>query len=196
VLLAVTFRPGHTDRVTSESRTDPQRRDPIHIAPYDPDWPVRFEQQRQRVASALRPWCVGPVEHIGSTSVPGLAAKPIIDMLARIPDYDTEDIVAAMSGIGWVHAEEPGDESSRKWSFCFPGISWRTHHLHVFEAASPRWPSLLTFRDHLRDHPGDAAAYGRIKAALAAADAVDRPRYRAGKAPFIEGLLEQRKPAP
>ncbi|WP_250006991.1 GrpB family protein [Actinoplanes sp. M2I2] len=62
------------------------------------------------------------------------------------------------------------------------------HHLHVFEDASDRWPRLPAFRDHLRTHPDDAAAYARLKHTLAAADAHDRPRYRAGKAPFIERL--------
>jgi GrpB-like predicted nucleotidyltransferase (UPF0157 family) len=104
--------------VTSDSHIDQPRRDPIHIVLYDQNWPVAFEQQRSRVESALRPWLVGPVEHIGSTSVPGLAAKPIIDMLARIPGYQTGDVVGAMAGIGWKHAPEPGDGLSRKWSFC------------------------------------------------------------------------------
>jgi GrpB-like predicted nucleotidyltransferase (UPF0157 family) len=170
------------------------RRDLIKIIPYDDNWPAAFQQQRPRVEAALRPWLVGPVEHIGSTSVPGLAAKPIIDMLARIPDYAVDEVIGAMSGIGWVHAPEPGDDQDRKWSFCFPDIGWRTHHLHIFESASVRWPSLLTFRDHLRSHPEDAAEYGRIKLALAAVDAHDRPRYRQGKAPFIEELL--RRPTP
>jgi GrpB-like predicted nucleotidyltransferase (UPF0157 family) len=177
--------------VTNQSRINQQRRDPIEIVPYGPGWPAAFDQQRLRVESALCPWLVGPVEHIGSTSVPGLAAKPIIDMLARIPDYHTVDIVEAMSSIGWTHAPEPGDERSRKWSFCFPDIGWRTHHLHIFEAAPENWQFLLTFRDHLRSHPDDAAEYGRIKKALAAVDAHDRPRYRAGKAPFIEELLHR-----
>jgi GrpB-like predicted nucleotidyltransferase (UPF0157 family) len=181
--------------VTNQSGTDRQRRDPIHIVAYDPDWPAAFEQQRSRVEPVLRPWLVGPVEHIGSTSVPGLAAKPIIDMLARTPDHRIGDIVGAMSSIGWQHAPEPGDNQSRKWSFCFPDISWRTHHLHIFEAAPNNWQSLLTFRDHLRRHPEAAAEYGRIKEALATANAHDRPRYRAGKAPFIEQLLRQLNPS-
>jgi len=181
--------------VTNPSGTDRQRRDPIHIVSYDPGWPAAFEQQRSRVESALRPWLVGPVEHIGSTSVPGLAAKPIIDMLARVPDYGTGDIVGAMSSIAWTHAPEAGDEQSRKWSFCFPDIGRRTHHLHIFEAAAENWQSLLTFRDYLRRHPDAAVEYGRIKEALAAADAHDRPRYRAGKAPFIEELLGQLNPS-
>ena len=166
-----------------------KRQDPIKVISYDDSWPAAFEEQRSRVESALRPWLVGSVEHIGSTSVPGLAAKPIIDMLARVPDYGVAGLVDAMAGIGWVHAPEPGDGQSRKWSFCYPGIGWRTHHLHIFETTSVRWPMLLTFRDHLRSNPEDAAEYGRIKASLAAADAHDRPRYRAGKAPFIERTL-------
>jgi GrpB-like predicted nucleotidyltransferase (UPF0157 family) len=112
-------------------------------------------------------------------------------MLARVPDHRIGDFVAAMAVIGWTHAPEPGDEQSRKWSFAFPDIAWRTHHLHIFEAAPENWQFLLDFRDHLRTHAGDAAEYGRIKAALAEADAHDRPRYRAGKAPFIEQILRQ-----
>jgi GrpB-like predicted nucleotidyltransferase (UPF0157 family) len=182
--------------VADQSHVDQQRRDPIHIVAYDPNWPIAFERERARVETALSPWLVGPVEHIGSTSVPGLAAKPIIDMLARIPDHDAGDVVAAMSGIGWTYAPEPGDEASRKWSFCFPDIGWRTHHLHIFEADPVNWQFLPAFRDHLRTHPDDAAEYGRIKTALAAADARDRPRYRAGKAPFIEELLRHVDPTP
>ena len=178
--------------MTDTHPVDRRRQDPIEIVPYDSGWPAAFDEQRSRVESALRPWLVGPVEHIGSTAIPGVAAKPIIDMLARVPDHrDTEGIVEAMAHIGWAHAPEPGDERARKWSFCFPDIAWRTHHLHIFEAGSGNWPCLLTFRDHLRTHPADAAAYGRLKMVLAAADARDRPGYRAGKAPFIEKLLER-----
>jgi GrpB-like predicted nucleotidyltransferase (UPF0157 family) len=158
---------------------------------YDEGWPAAFEAQRGRVEVALRPWLVAPVEHIGSTAVRGLDAKPIIDMLAVIPDYGVDGLVAAMGRIGWVHAPEPGDDHGRKWSFCFPGVAWRSHHLHVFEARSEGWPGLLAFRDHLRNHPDDAAAYARIKRELAAADPVDRPRYRSGKAPFITGVLRR-----
>ena len=94
--------------MTQVSRSEPQRRDPIKIIPYDDDWAAAFQQQRPRVESALRPWLVGPVEHIGSTSVPDLAAKPIIDVLARISDYDVGDVIRAMSGIGWTYAPRTG----------------------------------------------------------------------------------------
>lgn len=177
--------------MANESHIDQQRQDPIKIVPYDSAWPAAFKQQRSRVEAVLQPWIVGPVEHIGSTSIPGMAAKPIIDMLARVPDYQhTAGLAEAMASIGWIHAPEPGDEQARKWSFCFPDIGWRTHHLHILESPN-NWQSLLTFRDHMRTHPEDAAEYGRLKTLLAAADAHDRPRYRAAKAPFIRDLLKR-----
>lgn len=181
--------------MTNEPHLD-RRRDPIKVVPYDTGWPAAFEQQRSRVEAALAPWLVGPIEHIGSTSIPGMAAKPIIDMLARVPDCQrTAGIVEAMASVGWTHAPEPGDEPARKWSFCFPDIGWRTHHLHIFESDPGNWQSLITFRDHMRTHPDDAAEYERLKTLLAGADAHDRTRYRAGKAPFITDLLKRLGPA-
>jgi GrpB-like predicted nucleotidyltransferase (UPF0157 family) len=170
--------------------------DRLAIVPYDSRWPAAFAEQSERVAGALAAYLVGPVEHIGSTSVPGLPAKPIIDMLARVRAY-TVDIVPALAGIGWVHAPEPGDAAERKLSFCYPDAAYRSHHLHVVEHGSAGWPTWLAFRDHLRAHPADAAAYGALKAELAQADDTDRPKYRAGKAPFIEAVLSAaRSPSP
>jgi GrpB-like predicted nucleotidyltransferase (UPF0157 family) len=170
----------------------PQRRDSIKIVPYSESWPLAFEEQRERVERVLRPWLRRPIEHIGSTSVPGLAAKSIIDMLACFEEYSHgAEAFAAMSRIGWIHAAEPDNQANRKWSFCFPSIELRTHHLHIFEVRDPFVSQLLAFRAHLRSHPDEAAEYARIKAALAAADSHDRPRYRMGKAPFIEGVLER-----
>jgi GrpB-like predicted nucleotidyltransferase (UPF0157 family) len=175
--------------------TSGERRDPIRMVPHDPAWAAGFERERIRVAAALAPWLVGPVEHVGSTAVPGLPAKSIIDMMARIADHDQgAEARAALAGIGWVHAPEPGDDVRRKWSFCFPEPGWRTHHLHVYESGDPIPRSLTVFRDHLRANPADAAEYGRVKTALAAADAHDRSRYRAGKAPFIQGILARISP--
>jgi GrpB-like predicted nucleotidyltransferase (UPF0157 family) len=165
------------------------RQDKIRIVAYDASWPGLFEQQRSRLAEVLEPWLIGPIEHLGSTAVPGLAAKPIIDMLARVDDFEALDIIPAMRSIGWVHAPEPADAEQRRWSFCYPSIELRSHHLHVVEQRSAGWPTWLAFRDHLRSHPELAREYGRIKAELADLDCDDRPAYRAGKAPFIEAVL-------
>lgn len=165
------------------------RRDPIVISPYDPQWPRDFETERDRVTSALQPWLVRPLEHIGSTSIPGMPAKPIIDMLAVVGNVD--DLPAAdraLAALAWVHAPEPGDDQRRVRSFCTPSIARRTHHLHVVEETSPGWRGTLAFRDYLRARPGLAAAYAALKRELAAqygGDPNRREAYRAGKAQFV-----------
>jgi GrpB-like predicted nucleotidyltransferase (UPF0157 family) len=168
------------------------RCDRINIVAYDPQWPLAFARERDRLEAGLDKWLAAPVEHIGSTAVPGLPAKPIIDMLALTQDRDSfQDALPAARELGWVHAPEPADEEDLEWSLCFPDIAYRSHHLHVLEHASPRWPLLLAFRDHLRRNPDLAADYGQIKLGLARHDNQDRVRYRAGKAPFIRHVLRQ-----
>lgn len=168
------------------------RLDRIKIVEYDARWPALFEEQRRRVEPVLRDYLVQPIEHIGSTAVPGLPAKAIIDMAAVVADYPS--CAAAfdqLAALGWVHAPEPGDEQARKWSLCYPSIERRSHHLHIFEAQADSLRTLLAFRDHLRANETDRAEYARIKRELAAADDEDRPAYRAGKAPFITELLRR-----
>lgn len=165
------------------------RRDPIVIAEYDSRWPRLFERERETLERALGPLLVRPIEHIGSTAVPGLAAKPIIDMCAVLADIDDVAVRAAsLSALGWVAAPEPGDVDERKRSYCTPSVDWRTHHVHVVEEASEGWRGWLAFRDHLRVHPGDAAAYANLKRSLAesATDPNDRSAYRLGKSGFIQ----------
>jgi len=168
------------------------RLDRIAIVEYDARWPRMFEEQRDRVEPVLRDWLVRPIEHLGSTAVPGLPAKAIIDMAAVVADYD--NVPAAfdeLTALGWLTAPEPGDAEARKWSLCFPSIERRSHHLHIVEENSAGWLTWLAFRDHLRTTPAGRDEYARIKRELAAADDEDRPAYRAGKAPFITRVLEQ-----
>jgi len=173
------------------------RRDPIPIVAYDPEWPSLFTRERDRLEPVLAPWLVEPIEHIGSTAVPGLPAKPIIDMVAPIADHAAfHSALPPLNELSWVHVPEPGDEAARKWSICFPDVAWRTHHLHVVEQRSPCWRDWLAFRDHLRTDPDAAAQYGRIKADLASRDDRDRTAYRTGKAPFIRGVLDQLRQPP
>ncbi len=165
------------------------RRDPILIQDYDSRWPQMFEQQRAVLDDVLGTWLTLPVAHIGSTSVPDLPAKAIIDMVAVVADYDVFDrAFEVLAGVGWVLAPEPGDEDSRKWSVCYPSVEHRSHHLHVVEHRSPRWRAWLLFRDYLRSHAADAKAYGELKARLAKDDSDDRVRYRASKAPAIDEI--------
>jgi GrpB-like predicted nucleotidyltransferase (UPF0157 family) len=137
-------------------------------------------------------WLTRPIEHIGSTAVPGLAAKPIVDMVAVVRDIDEASAaIDAVRDVGWVHAPEPNDSAGRRLSFCRPTIAWRTHHLHVVEENSQGWLGWLAFRDYLRAHPAAAEEYAELKQQLAkryGADPNERDAYRTGKADFVAAI--------
>jgi GrpB-like predicted nucleotidyltransferase (UPF0157 family) len=157
--------------------------------PYDPDWASSFERERVRLTPILQPYLVQPLEHIGSTSVPGLVAKPIIDMVAVVEDISP---VGAEEGslrrIGWLFAPEPTDETERRLSLCTPSRELRTHHLHVVEESFSGWRDWLAFRDYLRKNPDVAQEYGELKTRLSiehGANPNERDGYRAGKAGWV-----------
>src|SRR4051794_36060408 len=132
------------------------RLDPIKIVDYDVRWPALFEEQRRRVEPVLREYLVQPLEHIGSTAVPGLPAEAIIDMAAVVREYaECAAAFDALASIGWLTAPEPGDQEARKWSLCYPTVERRSHHLHIFEQGPGSLLTLLAFRDHLRADPAD-----------------------------------------
>ena len=168
------------------------RLDRVVIVDHSPQWVRSFESARSLVEPLLAEHLVRPVEHIGSTSVPGLPAKPIIDMLAVVDSYEAaERSLPALADVGWVMAPEPGDVEQREWSWCSPSIAHRTHHLHVVEESSTGWPAWLAFRDHLRTNAEDREAYAAVKRRLSVTDDVDRVAYRAGKVSFIASVLDR-----
>jgi GrpB-like predicted nucleotidyltransferase (UPF0157 family)/RimJ/RimL family protein N-acetyltransferase len=163
---------------------------PLEVVAYDPAWPLRFEEERARIAEALG--SRAPViEHIGSTSVPGLAAKPVIDVLLGLRSYPLDEAgVRALEGLGYEYRGEfgiPGRQFFRKGE---P----RSHHVHAVELGSDLWVSHLAFRDRLRDHPEDAARYASLKHELVSRYRDERGRYTEAKAPFIEELLQRAAP--
>lgn len=170
------------------------RLDPIVVRPHDPTWSERFTVERHRLEPVLHPWTVQRIEHIGSTAVPGLAAKPIIDMLAVVDDIDAADAATdALVGLGWHPAPEPDDADLRRRSWCTPDVATRTHHLHIVEKQSEQWRSWIAFRNILRTHPSAAMEYATLKRQLAeqfGSDPNDREAYRRGKTMFICQMLQ------
>jgi GrpB-like predicted nucleotidyltransferase (UPF0157 family) len=160
--------------------------------PYDPDWAFSFERERARLTPILQPFLVHPLEHMGSTSVPGLVAKPIIDMLAVVGDISpVVSVEGSLREIGWVFAPEPADEVERMLSFCTPSEQLRTHHLHIVEESFVSWRGWLAFRNYLRKNPGVALEYGELKTRLSVehgSDPNDRNAYRAGKADWVSAV--------
>jgi GrpB-like predicted nucleotidyltransferase (UPF0157 family) len=160
----------------------------VEIVPYDPAWPSRFEQERSLLKRALAPWLTGPVEHIGSTAVPGLIAKPVIDIMAAVESLAASaDAIAAAGDLGYVYY--PYRPDVMHW-FCKPSPALRTHHLHLVPFESRLWKERLAFRDHLRRDAAAAAEYAALKIELARQYAFDREAYTDAKGPFVRRVVD------
>jgi len=156
--------------------------DPVVIVEYNPSWPLRFAALAARAAAVLGSIPVA-IEHVGSTAVPGLAAKPIIDLDVIVAREDVARALERLAALGYVHQGDlglPGRESLR-----WPPDEER-HHLYVCTADTPALRDHIIFRDYLRAHPDVARAYGELKRALVAQGMPDREAYQAGKAEFID----------
>jgi GrpB-like predicted nucleotidyltransferase (UPF0157 family) len=163
------------------------------LSPYDPAWPARADTDRRELATLLGPWLTGDVEHIGSTSVPGLTAKPIVDLMAAAPDLDAT--VAAtgdrLAEAGWWYVPPALDGRPWRRFFVKPDATGtrRLAHLHVIAAGHPRYADQLTFRDALRADPALAARYAGLKQRLSAEHHDDREAYTEAKAGFVTEVL-------
>jgi GrpB-like predicted nucleotidyltransferase (UPF0157 family) len=159
----------------------------IEVVPYDPLWPQEFARACGEVIAALGPNVLA-VHHIGSTSIPGLHAKPVIDMLAVVADSAGVDKRAAeMQRLGYEAMGAFGIEGRRYFRRDDP-TGRRTHQLHVFEEGSPHVPRHLAFRDYMRAHPVSADAYGELKRALATEHPHDAAAYMDGKDAFVKEM--------
>lgn len=176
------------------------REDKIQMVPYDPSWAERFGEQADRLAVVLGNRLVQGIEHIGSTAVPGLCAKPIIDMLAVIDDVDAiRELTVELAAISWVRDPEPRDLPEERLSFCYPSRERRTHHLHVVSDRHPGWPGWVAFRDRLRRDDATREEYARLKRSLAMRfgdDPNERDRYRSGKAALITEITAEELQSP
>ena len=156
----------------------------IIIKEYDPGWPVLYEQERAAVQEALAPY-MNAIEHIGSTSVPGLAAKPIIDMAVDLHTYPLPaEAIKAMETLGYEHMGEYGVEGRQYFRKGNP----RTYHVHAYSPGNPEWAAHLLFRDYLRTHPEVARDYEQLKRELAARH-IDRTAYTEDKTSFVLSTL-------
>jgi GrpB-like predicted nucleotidyltransferase (UPF0157 family)/RimJ/RimL family protein N-acetyltransferase len=166
-------------------------RDAIEIVSYDPVWPSVFEDEARRLRAALGPLALR-IDHHGSTSVPGLAAKPIIDIQVSVAALQPFDAYGdPLRSAGYRHLPHADDEVC---PFFYRPDRWpHTHHVHVVRAGSDEERRTLVFRDYLRDHSDTAREYERLKAHLVAecggADAESREAYARGKTDFVERVV-------
>jgi GrpB-like predicted nucleotidyltransferase (UPF0157 family) len=157
----------------------------VVVVPYDPTWPERYEAEARALARVFGEALVA-IHHIGSTAVPGLPAKPIIDILPVVRAIRAVDRLRPdLEALGYECMGEfgiPGRRYLRK------GGDRRTHHVHVFQEGDPNVVRHLAFRDYLRAHPDEARRYGELKAELAARFPRDIEAYMDGKDAFVKAL--------
>ena len=164
-----------------ESRT-------VRVVAYDEDWPALFLAASQRLAAACRSLPIR-FEHVGSTGVPGLCAKPVLDILGGHPaGVSALDYVIPFERAGYIHR---GDRGIAGHQFFRRGQP-RAYHIHLVEEDGELWRQYVAFRDHLRADPSLARCYGELKEALAARFPHDRESYINGKSEFVREVLSRR----
>ncbi|MCY0902808.1 MAG: GrpB family protein [Firmicutes bacterium] len=165
----------------------------VVLQDYDPEWVRQFEVDRERIVGALGERAKR-VEHVGSTSILGMKAKPIIDIAVAVDSFSAvdDDAIVRLREIGYEFVpkvEFPGRRFFRRGTW---GAG--THHLHLYEDGSPSWENILLFRDHLREHPDKASEYMALKERLAQMTG-DRQTYTDLKGPFVESVVRQARVA-
>ncbi|HEX6490595.1 MAG TPA: GrpB family protein [Gaiellaceae bacterium] len=159
----------------------------IAVVPYDPNWPRRFEHERALLERLLAPWLQDGIHHVGSTAIPGLAAKPIIDMIAGVRELEeAQGAFAALEAAAYAYApHRPGIAHH----FAKPTARFPEYGLHLTEPGSDLWRERLAFRDALLRDRTSAAEYEALKLRLARAHPHDLEAYTAGKRAFIAAVL-------
>lgn len=184
--------------LTLEERIQRAVREVVAIAPYDSRWPELFRQEKQHLLSLLPNDLIGRIEHFGSTAVPGLAAKPIVDMLVEVKDLQATRarIAPVLEGEGYDYfwRATHGDDGPPFYAWFIKRDSAtgvRTHHIHMVEPDfTDHWERLL-FRDYLIEHPQVARNYESLKLRLASDYPNDRVAYTRGKTEFVVRVTEQ-----
>ncbi len=170
---------------------------PIYILDYDPVWAETFKRMAEVVRADLGDLMLS-IEHVGSTSVPGLAAKPIIDLDVVVAEQDVPLVIEKLQKLGYIHRGNrgiEGREAFEREGLDVPrdgkGTLWMVHHLYVVTPDSPELRKHLAFRDYLRSHPEAMQEYGRLKRELATRFSHARVAYTDAKTEFIASIMAQ-----
>ncbi len=161
----------------------------VALVPYNPNWPALFEAEREQIAAALGDRVV-EIHHIGSTAIPGLAAKPVIDIMLVVPKLDDAiDCIAPLHDLGYAFIDYPQNTERRFFRKGQP----RTHHVHIVAQGNAELRDHLAFRDALRSNPEWRNQYAALKYALAERHRNDRAQYSESKTEFVRKVLSATK---
>jgi GrpB-like predicted nucleotidyltransferase (UPF0157 family) len=177
-----------------EQRIEEAIREEISIVPYNPEWPRLFDIEAENLRRRFPEPLINRIEHFGSTAVPGLAAKPIVDILVEVSSLEetTRLIVPVLESDGYDYFWRTDVSPSYAWFIKRNSKRERTHHIHMVEADSKLWERLF-FRDYLREFPNEAKRYEELKLYLSDKYKNDRVAYTNGKTEFVVALTERAK---
>lgn len=166
----------------------------LQLVPYREEWPRLYEQEAEGIRTAIGAHILD-IQHVGSTAIPGMIAKPILDIAIAVESFEAAAVcIAPLEALGYRYRGENGIPRRhyfvRGYPMGSPAGGPRTHHVHMVEIASTGWKDLLSFRDALRADPALAREYAELKLRLAAKHANDRSAYQDGKADFIRKVQE------
>lgn len=162
-----------------------KRKQIIEVVPYDPKWPKRFQDEASKIIPIFSENFIA-IHHIGSTSVPGLAAKPTIDIIVEVKDITLVDKCnLKMELLGY---EAWGEYNISRRRFFVKGEDKRTHYVHTFQVGNPEIIRHLYVRDYLKSHPDEAGRYANLKIKLAQQFANNRRGYVHNKQDYIRAL--------
>jgi GrpB-like predicted nucleotidyltransferase (UPF0157 family) len=163
----------------------------VAVVEYNKEWPKLFDQERNLLLTELGKTAVC-IEHIGSTSVPGLAARPVIDIMAGLRDFaEADSLVPKVTDLGYTYIREYEDVIPNRRFFRKTQNGKDTHHIHMVEIGSEFWERHLLFRDYLKENPETATEYALLKKKLARHQWKDTNDYAEAKTQFIKGIEEQ-----
>lgn len=167
----------------------PIKDESIHITPYDETWVQKFEEEKNLIDKTIGTFITGGIHHVGSTAVPGLSAKPIIDIMVGVKNLEeSKPYIELLSKIHYQYYPYKPDQML--W-FCKPSPEKRTHHLYLIETTNPEFKARLAFRDYLRNHPEERKEYQVLKINLAEKFTDDREAYTQAKTNFVEDILKK-----
>ena len=164
--------------------------EPVHLKPYNAAWPKKFAIEKKLIEKTISAWVDGGIHHVGSTAIPDLSAKPIIDIMVGVKNLEkAKECIPLLEAIGYCYYPY---RPYMHW-FCKPSPAHREFHLQLMEPEHPQWSARLAFRDYLRVHPETAKEYAMLKEKLAEKFRDDREAYTEAKTKFVESVVEKAK---
>lgn len=176
-------------------RDDPEilKKDHVDLVTYNPKWPQEAKLEMDKIRSMLPANKIIDIQHVGSTAIPGISAKPIIDIQIAVKSLDEMKVIAVpnLQKLGYEYWDENPDPERMFFVKGMPPYGEkRTHHVHIFELASKHWQQKIIFRDYLLSHPDAAKEYQQLKFKLAQQHSLDREKYTEAKSEFVHKILK------